>query len=31
MALFVDVAAKVSSSAQTAPSGEARRFHAREW
>ena len=28
---FVDVAAKVSSSAQTSPGGEARRIHARQW
>jgi hypothetical protein len=31
MELLVDVVAKVSSSAQTSPGGEARRIHARQW
>jgi hypothetical protein len=31
MELFVDVVAKVSSSAETSPGGEARRIHARQW
>ena len=31
MELFVDVVAKVSSSAETSPGGEARRIHAQQW
>jgi hypothetical protein len=31
MELFIDVAAKASSSAQTSPGGEARRIRAQQW